>query len=238
MRRIFVTGLVALQAGLGDSLPHLASRVDDETLLPKTWKQATPATFRLDSFPDDTHKPAVVYQTLPFHVLNRTLTPTQQADLDPSVTDHDPSAPLDDDLNRELTELRALRAQLAELAKEISAREKWLAAAAVSGTTMVTDHSSSSIITDCESLPCALQVILRKTKYGLSALFSYHDDDDKSDESNDERNRTATVIPLLPWRKPGQNAASGDADGHVGGDSDSSSSADSSRSRSSVAGEG
>ncbi|KAK4126006.1 hypothetical protein N657DRAFT_679019 [Parathielavia appendiculata] len=150
------------------------------------------------------------------------------ADHDLSVTDHDPSAPLEGDLGRELTELRTLRAQLAELAKDVSAREKWLAATAVSGTT-VTDLSSP--ITDCDSLPCALRAILRKTKYSLSAVFTNYDDDE-SDESN-EHNRTATVIPLPPWRRKLDQNATGDADGHVDGDSDSSSSANSSSSSSS-----
>ncbi|KAK4103501.1 hypothetical protein N658DRAFT_493980 [Parathielavia hyrcaniae] len=214
MRRFLVTVLVVLQVGLGNGLPHRSRRVDGDDLSPGTWRQTTPATIRLISPPaEDVQKPAVIHQDL-------------------TVADHDPPAPLEGDLDRELAELQTLRAQLAELAKVVSVREKWLAAA-VSGTAPVTTDHSSTAITDCDSLLCALQALLRKAKYALSALLAAHEGENKSVEVN-ERNRTATtVIPLPPWQNlHHQNAADdGDDDaGHVDGDSGSLASSNSSSS--------
>jgi hypothetical protein len=120
------------------------------------------------------------------------------------VIEHDQSAsPAQGDLNREITELQALRAHLAELEKAVSSREEWLAA--VTGTT------PPPAITDCETLSCVFNTIWHKTKYGLSALFTSNTDHDNDGDDSDEGNSTNIPIPLPPWRNP-QNATD-DVDG-------------------------
>ncbi|KAG7288035.1 hypothetical protein NEMBOFW57_007555 [Staphylotrichum longicolle] len=126
--------------------------------------------------------------------------------------DNNESAQHESFLARELADLRALQNQLAVLAKEVHARERWLAEAVGAAT--------PSGIADCDGVVCVVRTILRKTKYAAQgAVYS----------NNDETNEPPLdrTIPLPPWRRPNTNntdpssppgSEPSDADGAAGDD--------------------
>ena len=95
---------------------------------------------------------------------------------DDSAAGEDVLTPNNDDstkdesyLARELADLRTLQAQLAALAKEVHARERWLAEAV--------GATPPSSITDCNGVVCVIQTILRKTKYAAQGTLNTDHDD-------------------------------------------------------------
>ncbi|KAK3306612.1 uncharacterized protein B0T15DRAFT_527719 [Chaetomium strumarium] len=108
-------------------------------------------------------------------------------------------------LERELADLHVLRVQLAELEKEVSSRETWLAQA-----TGLTPHRPPPSIADCDSLRCIVQALRCKAAHAASALLNTASSDTNHANitHHPSRNTTTLVeIPVPPWRTNGTRTA-------------------------------
>ncbi|KAK4238080.1 hypothetical protein C8A03DRAFT_44132 [Achaetomium macrosporum] len=122
----------------------------------------------------------------------------------PTLTPHDNEPAKDESttLSRELADLHVLRVQLAELEKEVSNRETWLAEA----TGLKPSYRPSSSIAECDSLRCFVQALLRKAAYAASAVLNTDSSNNNNNNDADithssNRNATSLVtIPLPLWR--------------------------------------